>query len=256
MSNNPIRGVVSGDGIRAQMSGQLTLLRRDSGGLAPWPGLGSSLAALYLFDDGAGTTLTDYSGNDLHGTLGAAGAAPTWATEGLSFDGGDHVSLPGGGALDLSGNNAALAVVCNLSADANPGQIIGAHGPNPFPGYTVESRNGVFYIYTNGGGSDASGSGDRRNTWSAFIAILTAGTLTFYLNGNSIGSPVAGNSITEYTGAKSIGSNAVKSGAWCTGKICFAAVWDAAISSDDAATVYSNLQIIMAGRGVTLPDPT
>jgi DNA polymerase-1 len=34
------------------------------------------------------------------------------------------------------------------------------------------------------------------------------------------------------------------------------AVWSAALSSGDAATTYSNIQTIMAGRGVTLPDPS
>jgi hypothetical protein len=110
----------------------LTLLRRRGGGIT-WPGLGSSLAALYLFDDGAGTTLTDTSGNGLNGTLGATTAAPSWVTEGLSFDGGDYVTLPGGGALDLSGNNATIAwVVTNFPKTATTNELrertIGADG--------------------------------------------------------------------------------------------------------------------------------
>lgn len=54
----------------------------------------SGLLAEYRFADGSGTTLTDHSGNGNHGTLGAAGAAPTWAATGLTFDGGDRVTVP------------------------------------------------------------------------------------------------------------------------------------------------------------------
>ena len=58
----------------------------------------AGLIAEWRFDNGAGQVLTDYSGNGRHGTLGAtSGAAaddPTWTAQGLSFDGGDFVSLP------------------------------------------------------------------------------------------------------------------------------------------------------------------
>ena len=238
------------------MSSRLLLLMRRRGGIV-WP-KASSLGALYLFDDGAGTTLTDYGPNGLHGTLGAAGAAPSWVTEGLSFDGGDNVSLPGGAALDLTGNNATLMIVMNLSAGANDGttQPLGCYGPNPFPGYAIQCSNGTINIYTDGGGLDSSGSGDIRGaSWYGFIAPLTAGTWTFYLNGNSIGSPVSGASITAYTGAKGIGSNAIKNSSHITGKVGMAAVWTTPLSSGEVATVYSNMQTIMAARGVALPDP-
>ncbi|HIH03770.1 MAG TPA: hypothetical protein HA263_07980 [Methanoregulaceae archaeon] len=51
-------------------------------------------SALYLFDEGAGTVLTDYSGNGNHGTLGAAASAPTWGPLGLTFASSQYVSLP------------------------------------------------------------------------------------------------------------------------------------------------------------------
>lgn len=58
----------------------------------------SGLLGQYDFNQGAGTTLTDLSGNGNNGTFGAAGAAPTWIanTGGLLFSGGQQVTLPSG----------------------------------------------------------------------------------------------------------------------------------------------------------------
>jgi hypothetical protein len=57
----------------------------------------AGLVAEWRFDNGAGQTLTDYAGG-FHGTLGStSGVAaddPTWTPQGLSFDGGDFVTLP------------------------------------------------------------------------------------------------------------------------------------------------------------------
>lgn len=221
----------------------------------------NSIAAFYPFTDGSGQVLTDVGPNGLHGQLGAtagvdAATDPTWVTEGLSFDGGDYVVLPGGGALDIAGTNMTVVAVFNLTADANPGQIFGAHGPNPFPGYALASRNGVLEMYTDGGINDSSGSGDRRTQWTCIVATLTAGTWTFRMNGNAVGSPISGASITAYTGVKSIGSNAVKTGTFVTGKVAILGVWSVPLSAAEAASVYRRCQLLMAQRGVTLPDPT
>jgi hypothetical protein len=85
----------------------LSLRRRSSGlGLSPRrraakdvgpPGiLQEGLVAEWRFNDGAGQTLTDYKGG-FHGVLGSSPAAaandPTWTAQGLSFDGGDFVTL-------------------------------------------------------------------------------------------------------------------------------------------------------------------
>lgn len=56
--------------------------------------------AVYLCNEGSGTTLRDYSGNGNHGALAAGDAAPTWTPYGLSFDGGDYVDC---GAIRVGG---------------------------------------------------------------------------------------------------------------------------------------------------------
>lgn len=58
-------------------------------------GISPEGSALYLMDDGSGSTLTDHSGNGHHGTLAAGAAAPAWVETGLQFDGvDDAVTLP------------------------------------------------------------------------------------------------------------------------------------------------------------------
>lgn len=73
----------------------------------------NGLIAEYRMDDGSGTNLNDYTLNALDGTLPVAPATPTWATEGLSFDGGDYVYLPDGISTAFHGKNAVtiMAVV-------------------------------------------------------------------------------------------------------------------------------------------------
>jgi hypothetical protein len=235
----------------------LTTLRR--GGGITWPQY-DNLAAMYLFDDGSGTQLTDSGPNGLHGTLGAAAAAPSWVTEGLSFDGGDYVTVPGGGALDLSGNSATLVTVFNSTADT--GTILGAYqAAGSFYGYAGTLNGGgtgagQVNMYTNGGLWDRASTTRVDGDWHCLVAILTSGTWTFYLDGNSFGSPVSGASITEWTGNKTIGVVVNLATNPFTGKIGALGAWSTPLESSDAATVYSNLQTIMAARGVTLPDPT
>lgn len=54
----------------------------------------AGLVAEYRFDEGAGTTLTDYA-NGFNGSLAAPTATPVWNSQGLTFDAtDDKVSLP------------------------------------------------------------------------------------------------------------------------------------------------------------------
>jgi len=52
------------------------------------------LLAVYLYDEGSGTTLGDSGPNGYHGTLGAGANAPTWTSRGLTFGINSQVTLP------------------------------------------------------------------------------------------------------------------------------------------------------------------
>ncbi len=54
-----------------------------------------NLLAAYLFNEGSGTTAHDLSVNGYNGTLGSGGGtAPTWTSQGLSFNGSNSVAIP------------------------------------------------------------------------------------------------------------------------------------------------------------------
>lgn len=67
-------------------------MRRATKCLAP------GASAIYLFNEGSGQVLTDYSGNGNDGTLGANSGSstddPAFGSTGLTFDGGDFVEIP------------------------------------------------------------------------------------------------------------------------------------------------------------------
>jgi hypothetical protein len=75
----------------------------------------TGVVAAYPMNEGEGTTLTDYSGNNNHGTISGA----TWTANGLSFDGiDDSCLLPNNGQLlDLTG----LSIVGKLTVSAATG---------------------------------------------------------------------------------------------------------------------------------------
>lgn len=79
-------------------------------------------SAIYLFDEGSGQVLTDYSGNNRNGTLGSTPGAdtndPAWQTYGLSFATDDYATLPGLNAA-LAGKTACT-VFCVARSTAIP----------------------------------------------------------------------------------------------------------------------------------------
>jgi lysophospholipase L1-like esterase len=70
-------------------------------------GLPTGATADYNFMQGSGSVLTDNSGNNNNGTLGAGGAAPVWTQRGMYFSGGANVALP----ATLNNTRTVLAAV-------------------------------------------------------------------------------------------------------------------------------------------------
>jgi len=95
-------------GLSSLMTVSLPIGRRATKCLVP----GASM--ILLCNEGSGTTVLDYSGNDNEGTLGPAAAAPTWTAEGLTFGGdGDYVDIGILAAL-ASGNPYTIQVVAKF----------------------------------------------------------------------------------------------------------------------------------------------
>lgn len=94
-------------GLSSLMTLSLPISRRATKCLVP------GASAIYLCNEGAGTTLTDYSGNGKTATFGAGAAAPTWTQYGISLDGGDKVEVG-----ELAGVTAYAVEVVFYTASA------------------------------------------------------------------------------------------------------------------------------------------
>lgn len=96
-----VQGAVPDPGATA---GTTRFLREDGAWIAPpaagvsgasaGVGLPGGISADYNFLQGAGTVLTDNSGNGNNGTLAAGALAPTWTRTGMVFSGQQGVALP------------------------------------------------------------------------------------------------------------------------------------------------------------------
>jgi len=86
--------------------------------------LTAGACALYLYNEGTGQTLTDYSAHGNNGTLGTTAGAdtndPAWGPAGLTFGGDDRVVV---GPVTVGGtvqNLGTLEVIFSLAAPAAP----------------------------------------------------------------------------------------------------------------------------------------
>ncbi len=159
------------------------------------------LAAHWKFDDGAGTTALDSSGNGNHGTLTNG---PTWATGvrggALDFDGvDDHVEM-GDILNEVTGSFSVSA--WGYRRDGGRLQIINADESGTYRGFWFQvSETGRIGI--NYGDGTGAGSNDRRSKgvdsavaaeeWTHITAVVRGATdMTIYVNGVDAGGTHSG----------------------------------------------------------------
>lgn len=154
----------------------------------------ASLVGHWTFDDGSGTTLTDHSGNDFHGTLMSGadtweGGLPVWtedrygnAGKALSFDKGAYVKIPNNPAF--SPQTISIAVWINAAEILENNRFIGLHSWNGYkfqlqsvnkPFFTVATTEGIF-------DKDTEPELDTE-TWYHLTVTVGNGNTTFYVNG-------------------------------------------------------------------------
>ncbi|CAG1009368.1 Protein RhsD [Anaerolineales bacterium] len=94
--------------LSASSSGHLAAPMRQSGTETPTPS--ASSAGYWNFDEGAGTTAGDSSGNGNHGAVSGASWTTGKFNSGLNFDGSnDRVQIPDSASLSLNTNQATFA---------------------------------------------------------------------------------------------------------------------------------------------------
>jgi hypothetical protein len=185
----------------------------------------AGLVAAYGFNEGAGTTLGDSSGNGRQGTIANA----TWSATGRY-----------GGALLFNGTNAWVTIADATSLRLTTGMTIEAWvQPTVAMGTSwrsvlmKERSGGLSYsLYANGstsrpsadintGGVDQTVRGTAAvaaNVWTHLAATFNGTTLRLYVNGTLVQSMAVTGSLVTGTGALRLGGNSAW-GEWFKGYI-------------------------------------
>jgi glucose/arabinose dehydrogenase len=154
----------------------------------------SGLVAAYGFNAGAGTSVTDASGNDNTGTIQGANWTPQGKFGGaLEFNGTNgYVSVANSLSLDISGSELTLSMWINpqpLSGGDSLvlGKFWNATMTSPLYQYGLKLASGrepFFYLGTSGGvRSVRMGSNLTLNQWSHLAVVFGGSQVRFYVNG-------------------------------------------------------------------------
>lgn len=218
------------------------------------------LIAEYRFDDGSGTTLTDYAGG-YHGTLGASTAAPAWNTQGLTFDAvDDTVSLP----VAIQGANKlgyTLMLVCKTP---RVGDLLYSEGIPGTVGWfyiTLNPTTGVVYSRWQNDGPTydvgvSSVNTTAANTWCVVAARRTTNNIRIALNAVLAGQLTSSIPATPLTARTNVRLNtpAGLSLPAASGlSVAYLLVYHRYLSDAEVVSNYALLKTKMALRGIALP---
>lgn len=220
----------------------------------------SGASAIYLCNEGAGTTVRDFSGNGYDGTLGAAAAAPTWGATGLTFDGGDWVSMGVAAGLEAVGASGSLSITI-ACVSTNLGAInslIGKvrNGAANDWGLSILTDGKVYVNYrdasTSGSFLSAAGVAAANVPVELTMTISDAGS-SLYVNGAwNAGKTAAGVRPSTAGDTFYIGRATNSASYNLIGAVYAAAVYPFALTAGQVAQNHAALQGIVAARGVTL----
>ncbi len=223
------------------------------------PGTPAGLVAAYSFEEGAGTTTADASGQSNTGTLNAG---VTWAAVGksgkaLSFNGtSGMVTIADKASLDLT-NAMTLSAWVNPSASTSWRTVFMKEaGATLAYGLYSSDDNSLTSIYVRTNGSDKMTTGPSAlpvNTWSHLAATYDGSNLRLYVNGTLVRTAAATGAMAPSTGALRIGGNSIW-GEYFAGLIDEAHVYNRALSASEIATDM-NGSSTPAGPKLTLTSP-
>lgn len=194
------------------------------------------LVALYLFNEGSGQVLTDYSGNGYHGTLGSTAGDdtndPTWTGQGLAFATDDYVTIPARSAVGT--RLFVLTMAAGWSAISTG----------------LYQHGGVNQLFT----SNANATEIVIPIGSPFSLVVVSPTteqmdLKFYLNG---GGPTGSVSVSATVPQDTRLGNCATT-VYLTGTFHAAVYWDRVLSSSEISRSLAAMKAILAPRGVILP---
>ncbi|MGH9260331.1 MAG: LamG-like jellyroll fold domain-containing protein, partial [Acidimicrobiales bacterium] len=171
--------------------------------------------AAYGFDEGSGTTASDFSG---FGNVGALTNGPTWTPDGktgsaLSFDGvNDQVVIPAASSLNLSNAMTLEAWVYPTGPQSGWRTIIQRDEAAYFlhassPGNPLQPTGGGTFDGTQAQAVAPAPSALPLNTWSHLALTWEGTTLRVYVNGVEVASMPRGGTLQSVTTPVRIGGN-------------------------------------------------
>lgn len=205
--------------------------------------LPQALVAVYAFNEGAGYTVADASGNNNTGTFGSG---VTWTSQGrfgkaLVFNGGGFVTIPAAASLNLTTGMTLEAWVYPTATRRNWSTILMKEQPRrlAYALYAASrhSRPGVYFnTWTSAkverGRGTTGPSPLRLNTWSHLAGTYDGVTLKLYVNGVPVVEKAFSGSIQASTGALRIGGNGLW-GEYFQGRIDEIRIYNRALSQTE-----------------------
>lgn len=229
----------------------------------------TGLVAAYGFEEGAGTTTADASGNGLTGTISNA----AWTTAGkfgkaLTFSGtsGSWVTVPDAAVLRLTtGMTVSAWVRPTSSLPQWPTVIMKERSGELTYALYANSDSGQPNINYTSGGNEVNlnaGSAVPVNAWTYLTGTFDGATLRFYVNGQLVGSKATSASIDVTNGVLRIGGDSVWPGELFPGVIDEVRIYNRALSATEIQTdmttpvVTSNAPPDTTPPTVTLDAPS
>ena len=189
------------------------------------------LVASYSFDEGAGTTAADSSGNNNTGTLVNG---PTWATgkigQAVGLDGvNDYISVPN---LGSKISNAGGSIVAWIYHRTNGGYIYNAQSGND-PQFYIDSNGNGLTLSSRSGFGQAMSEYILLNRWYQVAGTWDGtGNCDMYINGVQSND----NSCSSFSIAP---SGDVRFGTVLNGNLDEVRVYNRALSTDEITRLYN-----------------
>ena len=199
---------------------------------------GADVVAAYAFNEGAGTTMADASGNGATGTINGA----TWTSQGrfgsaLTFNGmNDWVTVNDANLLDLTAGMTLEAWVYP-TATTGVRDIVVKEGASDI--YNLYARNwrGLpeANVLVSGSNRTAEGAALAANVWTHVAGTYDGTTVRLYVNGVQVASAPVTAPISTSTGPLRIGGNSLW-GEFFQGQIDEVRVYNRALSQAEIQT--------------------